>query len=303
MSNKEKNFQLMGEVSGSIFSLGREVVMPLFEKHFTEQRFYVPTFKATNVAPDSISVELLSKRTPYNNPIGFAKTLKDAAEADCLKADGAGGYVASEKGVRAIEESHTAFYAHINEINKFSADKMAKLATLLKKIIAACEQVEFKTGKTTFDISHGGHLKVDANSLAEVDQHLDDLRAFRDDAHIAAWTPAGVNGQVWETLTFVWSGEVNTAEKLAEHLPFRNYTAKDYAKALDELKTLGWIEVGDDGYVITDIGRKVRDDAEAATNNNYFLPWASLSNSDLKALEVLLTELKESNEHLLPKAE
>jgi|SaaInlStandDraft_4_1057021.scaffolds.fasta_scaffold29581_1 hypothetical protein len=299
MSDKEKIFQLVGEVSGSIFSLGREVVMPLFEKHFSEQRFYQPVFRATNVAPDSISAELLSKRTPYNNSIGFVKTLRDAADAGYLKADGAGGYIVSEKGAKAIEEPHTAFYAHINKINQFPADKMAKLAALLKKIIAACEQVEFRTGKTTFDISHGGHPKVDADSLAEVDQHLDDLRAFRDDAHIAAWTPSGVNGQVWETLTFVWNGEVNTAEKLVEHLPFRNYTAKDYAKALDKLKTLGWIEVGDDGYVITDIGKKVRDDAEAATNSNYFSAWTSLSNADLKEMEKLLRELKETNEKLL----
>ncbi len=303
MSDQQTVFQLRGEVSASIFPLAREVVMPLFEKHFTEQRFYGPTFIATQAAPKPISVELLSKRTPYNNPIGTAKTLKDAADAGYLKADGSGGYAVAEKGVQAIEEAHTAFYAHINKINQFPAEKMAKLAALLRKIVAGCVDVELKTGRTAFDISHGGHPEVDSDSLAEVDQLLDDLAAFRDDAHIAAWAPTGVSGQVWETLTFVWNGEANTAEKLAERLPFRNYIVEDYGNALEELKELGWVEADDDGFKTTGEGQRIRDEAEALTNSNYFLPWSSLSNADLKELEELLTELKETNEKLLPKEE
>ncbi len=303
MSDQQKVFQLRGEVSASIFPLGREVVMPLFEKLFTEQRFYAPTFMASNVAPDPISVDLLSKRTPYGNPESYKENLADATKAGYLAADGSGRYVIAEKGAKAIEESHTAFYAHINKINQFPPEEMAKLAALLRKIVSGCEDVEFKTGRTAFNISHNGHPKVEENSLAEVDQLLDDLAAFRDDAHIAAWTPSGVNGQLWETLSFVWNGEANTAEKLVERLPFRNYTAEEYAKALEELQTLGWIESSDDGYQVTTVGKKVREDAEAATNSNYFLPWAVLSNADLKDLEELLTGLKESNEKLLPKEE
>ncbi len=273
MSDQQTVFQLRGEVSASIFPLARSVVMPLFEKRFTEQRFYGPTFIATQVAPKPISVELLSKRTPYNNPIGIAKTLNNAVEAGYLRADSEGEYVVSEKGAKAIEEAHSAFYAHVNKVNKFPAEKMVRLASLLRRLVAACDEIEFKTGKTTFGISHGGHPKVDADSLAEVDQLLDDLAAFRDDAHIAARMPTGVSGQVWETLTFVWNGEENTAEKLAERLPFRNYEVDDYASALDKLQELGWIETGDDGFKVTAEGQSVRDEAEALTNSNYFLPW------------------------------
>jgi hypothetical protein len=299
MSDMNKVFQLMGEVTGSIHPLGRDVVMPLFEKYFTEQRFYAPTFTATNISPDPISVDLLSKRTPYSNPANFEKTLQDGAEAGYFTSDGAGGYVVSEKGAYAIKESHIAFYAHINKVNQFPATKNVRLTVLLKKLVNATAQVEFETGKIAFDISYNGHPEVEANSLAEVDQLLDDMNAFRDDAHIAAWTPTGVSGQVWETLSFVWNGEANTAEKLAERLPFRGYETDDYAKALEELKALGWIEIGDDGYSVTAEGQKVRDEAEALTNSNYFLPWLSLSNADLKDLEELLTELKETNKKLL----
>jgi len=303
MNAKEKTFQLMSEVSGSIFLLGRDVVMPLFEKHFTEQRFYAPTFMASNVSPKPISVELLSKRTPYGNPESYKKTLNDAAEAGYLEADGLGGYVVAEKGAKAIKESHTAFYGHINKVSQFPADKMAELTELLRKLVRSSAQVDFKTGRVAFDISHKGHPKVDAGSLAEVDQRLDDMRAFRDDAHIAAWTPTGINGQLWETLTFVWDGEENTADKLAERLIYRGYTTEDYAKALDELQELGWVESRDDGFSVTLVGKKVREDGEATTNRLYFAPWDILSESELARLGELLAELKEANEKLLPASE
>jgi hypothetical protein len=121
------------------------------------------------------------------------------------------------------------------------------------------------------------------------------MNAFRDDAHIAAFTPVGVSGQVWETLTFVWNGEANTIEKLVERLPFRFYTAEDYTKALEDLTQRGWIQPGDDGYTTTDAGQKIRDDAEAQTNTNYFGPWKVLSDEELTQLGDLLTGLKESN--------
>ncbi len=303
MSDQQKVFQLMSEVSGSIFPLGREVVMPLFEKHFTEQRFYMPTFMANNLLPKPISADVLSKRTPYGKPENYAITLADTAEAGYLDADGAGGYIVSEKGAQAINESHTAFYGHINKQSQFPADKMAKIAALLKKLVLSSTQAEFKNGTTALDISYGGHPEVDSGTLAEVDQHLDDLNAFRDDAHIEAWMRSGVNGQLWETLSFVWNGEANTAEKLAERLPFRNYSAEEYAKALGELQELGWIKSSDDGFVATAAGKKVREDGETATDELYFAPWTILSDTELEKLAELLGELKEANEKLLPAAE
>ncbi|MBT3323397.1 MAG: hypothetical protein HN392_14015 [Anaerolineae bacterium] len=306
MNAKQELFQLMGEVSGTIFPLGREVVMSLFEKYFTEQRFYALTFMASNIAPKSISVTLLSKRTPYGNPESYKTALADAVESDYLEADDAGGYVISEKGKLAIEESHAAFYKHINEVSQFPAERMGEIAVFLQKLVVASmasTQAKFTSGTVALDISHGGHPDVESGTLAEVDQCLDDLNAFRDDAHIAAWTPSGVSGYVWEALSFVWNGEANTAEKLVERLSFRNYAAEDYAIALAELQELGWIEPSDDGFVATAAGRKVREDGEAKTNELYFAPWSVLSDGELTRLGGLLTELKESNEKLLPAAE
>ncbi len=155
------------------------------------------------------------------------------------------------------------------------------------------------TGTFCLDISHNGHPEVEADSLAKVDQHLDDINAFRDDAHIAAWQPVGVNGLTWEALTFVWQGEDNTAAKLAKRLPYRDYSVEDYAQALTELKKRGWIEIAGDAYKTTTAGKNLREQVEAATNHNYYTPWKVLSTNDLAHLIELLTSLSEINMSIL----
>ena len=295
MRNERKVFELMGETSQSIYPLAQEIMDPQFEKHFTEQRFYQPTFLANQIAPRSISVDLVSKRNPYANPAGIGKTLADAANAGYLDPDGKDGYVVSEKGANAIRVTHEAFYNHINKVNQFFGNKLKELAALLDKLVEACTKADLSNGVLCLNISHNGHPKVEPASLAEVDQYLDDMNAFRDDAHISAWMPVGVDGHTWEILSFVWNGEANTAEKLVERLPYRDYTAEDYTKTLENLQEHGWIEPGEDGYVATNDGKKIRGDAEAVTDANYFAPWKALSDDEVTRLGQLLTGLKAIN--------
>ena len=295
MRDERKVFELMGETTASIFPLAQEVMGPQFEKNFSEQRFYGPTFIAAQIAPKAISVDLYSKRNPYAQPEGFKTTLADAAEAGYLDADGKGGYVVSEKGAKAIQTVHDAFYGHINEVNQYFGNKLEELAALLDKLVEACTQADLSNGCLCLDISRNGHPKVDAASLAHVDQLLDDMNAFRDDAHISAWTPIGVDGHTWEVLGFVWGGETNTAEKLVERLTYRTYLAEDYIATLNDLTERGWIEPGDDGYVVTKEGRKIRGDGEAVTDTNYFAPWKVLSDDEVTRLGELLSGLKATN--------
>jgi len=299
MRDENKVFQLVGETSASIFPLAQEITGPLFEKHFTERRFYGPTFLAYNLFPKPLTADLLRKRTPYLNPASITGTLSDASEAGYLEPDGKGGYFISEKGKSDIETIHDEFYGYINKVNQFPQEKQEALITLLSKLVLACTQVEFPTGTLCLDILHNGHPPVEAGTFGQVDQLLDDLNAFRDDAHIAAWTPVGVSGHTLEVLTFVWNGEANTVEKLVERLPYRLYTAEDFAETLEDLTRRGWIESGEDGYNITETGKKIRDDAEAQTNTNYFVPWEVLSDGELSKMGELLKELTETNNKLL----
>jgi len=295
MRDEKKVFQLFGETSASIYPLARDVMRPLFAEHFSEQRFYQIIFFAYNLRPEPISLELFLKRNPYAKPESILEILEDAAEAGYLEKAGEGLYRPSRKGSSAIEIVHQAFYKHINQLDHFPADQIKELCSLLAKLVESISQIDLGRRKICFDASYGGHIQVDQGSLAQVDQHLDDLNAYRDDAHIAAWTPTGVDGHTWEILTFVWNGDATTAEALNERLPYRQYTREDYQGSLEDLVRRGWIEESAAGYLVTKEGKKVRDEAEAATNENYFKSWKVLTDSELDRLGELLEELKESN--------
>jgi len=295
MRDEKKVFQLFGETSASIYPLARDVMRPLFEEYFSEQRFYQVIFFAYNLRPEPITPELFLKRNPYAKPESVLEILEDAAEAGYLAEDGQGGYQPAEKGSSAIEAVHEAFYARVNKINQFPDEKLKELASLLEKLVDSVDQSELAGGKICYKASHGGHIQIEPGTLAQVDQLLDDLNAFRDDAHISAWAPAGVDGHTWEILTFVWNGDATTAEALNERLPYRQYTREDYQGSLEDLVQRGWIKKGAEGYQVTNAGKKIRDEAEAATNENYFGPWKVLTDSELDRLGGLLEELKETN--------
>lgn len=298
MTKKMEVFQLLGEATASIFPLGRDILRPQFETYFSQQRYYGPTFLAYQLSPGSLTLALLRNRNPYNNPAALEEDLAGAAEEGYLDPDGEGGYQISESGADAIESIHQVFYNHLSQICQFPEEDLGSLAEMLGSLVESADQVGLEGGAYSFDCSFGGLPLAEPGSLGEIDQLLDHLNAFRDDAHIAAWKPLGVSGQLWEALTFVWNSAASSAEQLAEKLPYRNYAAADYQLALDQLAKKGWIQEGEGGFQITDEGKGIRDQAEADTNTFYFQPWAALSAEELDRLAQLLQELIESNQAL-----
>ncbi len=139
---------------------------------------------------------------------------------------------------------------------------------------------------------HNCHPEKSYSSLAQIDQYLDDLNAFRDDVHIAAWQPYEIDGRSWETFTFVWRGEVSSAAELVERLPFRGYEEADYTQSLELLTELGWLKKSDDHYKLTKKGQAVRKKAEETTDRYFFAPWDQLSSSETFRLRTLLTRTR-----------
>lgn len=291
MRAEQKVMQSVRDTSSSISALAENSA----GEYFSEGRFFGPTDTADRLAPKPISVSVMSKRTPYTNPDRFAQLLADTAGAGYLKPDGNGGYTVSEKGASAIHAANGTFYAQVDKANQFPADKLKEVSTLLGKLVDASLKADSVNGTFCLSIVHNGHAALEAGSLAQIDQHIDDLFAFRDDSHLAAWLPSGLSGQAWEALTFVWNGEANTADKLVARLPNRSYSADDYTQALTDLTARGWVAPGADGYTVTEAGRKIREDAETATDSNFFAPWQTLTDAELTKLGHLLNELNQTN--------
>ena len=294
MKKDKELYELIRETSFSIYPIIQDITY-LFEEYFRERKFFQSTFLAYCIKPKPLTPELYCKRSPYVNPISVNRLLVETKDAGFLKFIGEDEYMITESGTAGIEAIHDTFYKRINEMNEFPQEKLKRLIDILTKLVKACSKVKFNSGNVCFNASYYGHPKIVNGTLAQVDQLLDDINAFRDDAHIAAWTPVGVSGHTWEVLTFIWNGEANTVDKLVEKLPFRNYDRDDYIKTLEDLTQRGWIQSGEDGYSITDQGKAIRDKAEADTNKNFFLPWKELTDDEVNHLRELLQGLKEIN--------
>ncbi len=283
---------LRGEASQAIYTATRDFMSPLFPQYGLDKPgFFAALLTARGVEPEPLSAAYLSAYAPYINSAQFGKFLTAAAEAGMLAPQGE-GYVMTEKGRAAIQAVEHAFYTYLGGLTLPESIDVAQAEALLDRLVQACLNAAAPADKSRVSTSYRGHLPGEYAPLAKIDQHLDDLSAFRDDAHIAAWRPYGVDGRAWEAFTFVWRGDATTAEALAEKLPFHSYTAEEYAGALADLTARGWIERAPDGYRATDEGRTLRQEAEDATDRYYFAPWAALSDGERIQLHWLLTQLR-----------
>jgi DNA-binding MarR family transcriptional regulator len=309
-------------LSGAIYQVTRDVVEPLFEAEFDKPAAYFMTSLAVGSAPQPLTVEAYGKRFPYANPVRTANLLAETADAGYLQAAGSNGsngsgdsaagmdpagmnasgmhaaFTVAEKGHEALERLTAPFYSYLDEIEVLSAGELEALAGLLERLVEASLEAGEPAGKWGIVNSHNGHPEGRFGPLALIDQYLDDLNAFRDDAHIAAWQPTGLDGRSWETFSFVWAGESNTAEALAERLPNRGYAPADYDASLTKLAGRGWIEEASGGYRVTEEGEALRREAETATNRLFFAPWSTLENAERLRLLNLLIRLKLSLQDL-----
>lgn len=160
-----------------------------------------------------------------------------------------------------------------------------------KPLVNSCLRAPTPPGNWALTQSHRLFPNGDAAPLAQIDQYLDDLNAFRDDAHIAAWQPNNVSGPAWEIFSAVWQDKVQDAADMAEKWAFRGHDEGVYTQALSDLIAKGWLAVDGDGYVLTAEGTAVREAAETQTNRYFYLPWTAVNAADTETLRNLLTEL------------
>lgn len=88
--------------------------------------------------------------------------------------------------------------------------------------------------------------------------HLGDmLRECRGDAHVAAWSSAGLDGLEIGLLNDIYMGL-----PLRSYVRTRGWSEEDLAAGVERLRDIGWL----DGDEFTDEGRTVREDIENATD-------------------------------------
>ncbi len=288
---------LCGEASQAIYAATRPFVGPIVnETGLTQPRVVQALLLARAVEPDSISPERILQRYPYDARTSWEQPLIILVERQLLEAQGDGSYRLTPGGRAITTRILKEFYAGLAGIEKsiepvYLATEIDRLASLLNQIVTACFKAPID--RSGLNASHGLAPNGEAAALAHIDQALDDLNVFRDDAHLAAWRPFAVTGQAWEFFTFLWRGAVKNAAEMTEKAAFRGYSREAYQSALGDLIGRGWVRAtGENTFEVTEAGRKVREEAEVVTDRNFYTPWSVLSAANANDVRDLLTRLK-----------
>lgn len=271
-----------------------EELLPYFEEYAATEGWdgYLAQVAAAT-SPQAAGYAAFYARNPYANREVMQTRIQECAARGWLILE-ENGFVATQKAQDFFAGITQVLIDHMARREAGVDVDIPRLTDLLGRLVQAARTVGVITDKPNIEFAHYYETADKTPSLVWVRRHLVTIGAYRDDSHIASWKPLGLPGYVWETFTFVWQGDANTAAGLAEKLAGRGYTEEDYAHALNRLTERGWLAHEDDHFALTEAGRKVREAAEVTTNRNYAAIFRVLTEAELEELVNLLNALTEA---------
>ncbi len=291
-STYQSLWPLAGEASQAIYKWTRLAVEPIAEKHALHARGHLFTLIIAYAHhPAPVTAEGVGTRMPFSHPDTLEDVLAALAARDALTTEGDGRYNLTEKGLNILEELFEVFYNTLAESEVMEPANLADFEALLARLVKSSLEAKEPKDKAVLALSQSGHPKKEYGPFARIDQHLDDLNAFRDDAHLAAWMPYHLRPETCDAFTQIWAGEADNVTGLLERLQYRGYDAEAYSKALSNLVSRDWLEVRGDRYEITEAGQSVRDEVEDKTNQLFFAPWDTISSLELNILQRRLQQI------------
>lgn len=237
----------------------------------------VPTFE-----PDPVSVRLLNVRSPYTSPEHYRKILEGLAKNGMLHATGDESYRLTEAGLQTVKEFMQALHTTMSGFQPLPVTMMMDLASRLKDLADSCLEAPEPPG--TWCIRHARRLDPGrkAPMLARVDQFFDELRAYRDDAHLAAWHGYEENGHAWDILTYLWVEKQAVLGVINQALSKRGNSMEETLTAVSGLIRKGWVSREGDRLNITPFGREIRRTAEATTDRYFLVPLRRFAEPELE---------------------
>ncbi len=167
--------------------------------------------------------------------------------------------------------------AALRRLSPSVADVADEATPLLAAVVAAADA----TGRPLFAANRD--VPAPADPVAAMWQSCTSLREHRGDGHVAALVAAGIDG-CEAHLLFVADREIPPGV----HFDHRGWSEDDQSAAVARLRDRGL--VAGDRLVLTEAGRRLRDDVEAATDAVAAVPYDNaLSEAERDRLMELLT--------------
>ncbi len=290
---------LLGEVSQNIFTLTRAAADPVIGSiDSARQGVVFMLMNAQGREPDAITAADINRRYPYSARSVYERQLAAAAQLGYLTSTDDGAYRLTEAGHAALAQLTAAFYQRLGELepmlgSAISIDDLAYTARDVMRLAEACRTASIETWGTR--ITHGLAPKKPVAALAHIDQAIDDLTAFRDDAHLAAWQPYNISAARLGVIYLLVARRSEERGRICrKSKPTRTLVGSLSGRdGRAESIGVGYVPPpATTQTVVTEIGREIRQAAEDETDRLYYAPWTALNQTQLAELRDRLTRLK-----------
>ena len=302
----EKRLQLWTAIQELMQGFGpfyQEAVAPVmseFPRHWNLLR------AAAGLEPQPLTLQQAQQFAPYLPQAAVAIALEALQSNGMLQTDAmpqtavlpqteGGHYYLTEDGAACVRSFYETAQRALADVAPLPEEQLVWLRDALRQLVEAAATLPEPQNKIGLVGSRWSAPQEDGPLAPQIDQYVTDLYFFRDDAHVAAWERTGLSGPAWEALTFIWRDQAHTAQELAEQLQYRTLSEADWAVVLEGLAGRNLIEAMDGGYQLTSEGRKMREDAEALTDELYYAAFAGL---DSEELERLLSYMEQARDNL-----
>lgn len=273
-------------------------IMPLLQEMDVQGDDTLVAQTALSAAPQPLTVAVHLERTPYQSADMALTRLSGAVERGVLETVADKTFRLTEKGEEIAHAIPAAAVTAAQAVQWLSLDDVENLAHLLRRVVdaslSAAEPAHPNLNRSRFYDPGPA-----APALERLRRYLNDLNAFRDDAHIAAWQAYDLAGYEWEAFShvhgeYVFGDPAATAVALAEKLSsFRGYDVAAYESALQKVAERGWLEAENGRYTVTAEGRQVRDAVEMETDRLFFAPW-NLTDGEASDMKSLMSALHDT---------
>jgi hypothetical protein len=211
---------------------------------------------------------------PYTVIDEYAKTIPELIRLGLLREDAEGILSLSPEARAAVEAVQSGSSAYVAGREVLPPDTLAALADQLCRAVDAL--VAHPTTAPRPGSHLAGHLWVQryadlSRPMGAIEAYVYALWGARDDAHMAAWREADMEGPALDVLTQVWQG-ASTAAEVANNLQGKQ-TRDDVESTLPWLVAEEYVALEGDTLAITPTGVMKRDDIERETDRIYFTPW------------------------------
>lgn len=285
---------IIGSIAQAMPTLARPAIAPIIEAAGLDKPGLLFMLITTSVFSEPVTAEMLRQRSPYSALNRYNESFATLLEMGFMAKKG-NGYIITDNGSSLLHETLNAFHKQLGTVQPTVTDDMPleewnRLAYLLERLSQACLNAGDPPGTWCIDHIQGLPMPAAPCPLDRIDKVLDDLNAFRDDAHIAAFKPYKIEGHVWELFTALWREDVRNSAEMAEKYQGRGHSETAYQHAFLDLVKRDWVEKNSDGdYVLTENGRSLREEVETQTDMYYYLPWGVIL-PDAEELHTLLTK-------------